>query len=45
MKKEYDPPMLEELGSVAELTLGQSRGMRLDADFPAGTPFGELTFS
>jgi hypothetical protein len=45
MRKEYDPPVLEELGPLSELTLGQSSGMRLDADFPAGTPFGELTFS
>lgn len=45
MKKEYDPPVLEELGSVPELTLGQSTGLRLDADFAAGTLFGELTFS
>jgi hypothetical protein len=45
MKKEYDPPALEELGALSELTLGQSSGMRLDADFPAGTVFGELTFS
>jgi hypothetical protein len=45
MKKEYDPPMLEALGSVTELTLGQSSGSRLDADFPAGTLFGDVTFS
>jgi len=45
MKKEYYAPELEELGTAAELTLGQSSGLRLDADFPAGTPFGELTFS
>jgi hypothetical protein len=45
MRKEYDPPVLEELGSLTELTLGQSSGMRLDADFPAGTLFGDVTFS
>ncbi|HEX6351507.1 lasso RiPP family leader peptide-containing protein [Actinophytocola sp.] len=45
MKKEYVPPTLDELGTVPELTLGQSSGRRLDADFPAGSLFGELTFS
>lgn len=43
--KSYTPPTFEELGSVRELTLGQSRGRRLDDDFPAGTLFGDLTFS
>ncbi len=41
----YSPPTFEEIGSVRELTLGQSSGSRLDAGFPAGTPFGDLTFS
>lgn len=45
MKKEYVAPSLEELGSVAELTLGGSAGSRLDADFSAGTLYGDLTFS
>jgi hypothetical protein len=45
MKKEYVPPTVEELGTVHELTLGQSGGERLDADFAAGTLFGDLTFS
>jgi hypothetical protein len=45
MKKEYVAPAVEELGSVNELTLGQSTGGSLDADFSAGTPFGDLTFS
>jgi len=45
MKKEYVPPAVEDLGSLSELTLGQSQGRRLDADFAAGTLFGELTFS
>jgi len=45
MKKEYVPPAVEDLGSLHELTLGQSQGSRLDADFAAGTTFGDLTFS
>ncbi|MGH3432933.1 MAG: lasso RiPP family leader peptide-containing protein [Thermocrispum sp.] len=45
MKQEYVVPSFEELGTVEELTLGSARGVRLDADFPAGTPFGDLSFS
>ncbi|HEX6353456.1 lasso RiPP family leader peptide-containing protein [Actinophytocola sp.] len=45
MKNEYVPPTIEEIGSLPELTLGGSAGSRLDADFAAGTLFGELTFS
>ena len=44
-RKTYETPNLVELGSVEELTLGQSRGNQLDATFPSGTPFGQLTFS
>lgn len=45
MKKEYVPPAVEDIGSLHELTLGQATGTHLDADFSAGTPFGDLTFS
>lgn len=45
MKQEYVAPDLQDLGSVAELTLGSSSGLALDADFSAGTLFGSLTFS
>ena len=45
MKKEYVAPTLEDLGSVAELTLGNSQGGNLDANFAVGTPKGDLTFS
>ncbi|MGH3520980.1 MAG: lasso RiPP family leader peptide-containing protein [Haloechinothrix sp.] len=45
MKKEYVTPAVEDLGSLHELTQGQSTGDSLDADFSAGTPFGDLTFS
>jgi hypothetical protein len=45
MKEEYVAPVVEELGSLRELTLGQSYGTLTDADFPRGTPFGDVTFS
>ncbi|MGH3834139.1 MAG: lasso RiPP family leader peptide-containing protein [Pseudonocardiaceae bacterium] len=45
MKKEYVAPAVEDLGSLHELTLGQSSGSHLDADYTAGTAFGDLTFS
>lgn len=45
MKKEYEAPSLDDLGSIAELTLGGANGGALDADFSAGTAFGDLTFS
>lgn len=41
----YEKPAIEELGSVTEITLGATTGAALDADFPRGTPFGNLTFS
>ncbi len=45
MKKEYIAPAVEDLGSLHELTLGQSSGLRLDADFGVATLSGDLTFS
>lgn len=45
MKMEYVAPTVEDLGSVQELTLGGADGSNLDADFSAGTPYGDLTFS
>lgn len=45
MRKDYVAPELEELGTVAELTLGAAEGSKLDADFSAGTLFGDITFS
>lgn len=45
METTYTTPKLTELGTVRELTLGGSAGNVLDADFPEGTPFNELTFS
>lgn len=45
MKQEYLAPAIEDLGPLQELTLGSSDGRRLDADFSAGTPRGDITFS
>ncbi len=45
MKKEYVAPAVQDIGSLHELTLGQSEGWRLDSDYSAGTEFGDLTFS
>jgi hypothetical protein len=44
-RKTYETPTLVELGTVEELTLGQSHGHRIDRDFPANTDFDDLTFS
>jgi hypothetical protein len=41
----YTAPRLVRHGSVEAVTKGASTGTKLDATFPAGTPFGDLTFS
>lgn len=43
--KTYETPALSVVGTFEALTQGQSKGSQLDATFPAGTPFGSLTFS
>lgn len=45
MNASYMAPTITDLGSVAELTLGNKPGQATDAAFPEGTPRGELTFS
>lgn len=45
MKRTYEAPEVEVVGTVRELTLASRRGQKLDEDFPSGTPFGDLTFS
>ena len=42
-KKPYSPPQLTVHGDVEELTLGSLCGNVLDAAFPAGTNFANLT--
>lgn len=39
----YSTPMLEELGNFETLTQASGCPDALDATFPAGTPFGDLT--
>jgi hypothetical protein len=45
MQESYSKPTLEDLGDLVALTGQQHNGDRTDADFPAGTPRGSLTFS
>jgi hypothetical protein len=42
---EYEAPRIEDHGDLAELTAGKKTGKALDADFPTGTLFDELTFT
>lgn len=44
-KATYVKPVLNRVGSFEEITLGNSTGSALDASFPVGTPFSDLTFS
>jgi hypothetical protein len=44
-KLAYIKPQLTEVGSFEEMTLGGATGASLDAAFPSGTPFADLTFS
>lgn len=42
---DYEAPEVRVVGSVADITQGESTGANLDQDFPTGTPFSDLTFS
>jgi hypothetical protein len=42
---EYEAPTIQDHGDLTELTAGKSKGTALDAAFPAGTPFADLTFT
>lgn len=44
-KKSYEAPRLKTVGSFEAVTQGASSGKKLDAGFPADTPFDALTFS
>ncbi len=44
-KVSYETPSIADYGDLVELTAGQADGDFLDADFPSGTPRGDLTFS
>ena len=41
----YAAPTISDYGDLVELTAGSSTGSALDASFPVGTPFKNLTFS
>lgn len=41
----YEAPTIADYGDLVELTAQQTGGDFTDADFPAGTPRGDLTFS
>lgn len=43
--KTYTKPTVRVAGSVAAITRGGTTGSSLDATFPTGTPFTDLTFS
>ncbi len=46
MKKEaYTAPILRAHGHVESMTKGGSNGTVLDAFFPVGTPFADITLS
>jgi hypothetical protein len=42
---EYERPRVVDFGDLVQLTQGSSTGCYTDADFPARTPTGQLTFS
>jgi hypothetical protein len=42
---EYQTPRVVDYGQLTDVTAAMMDGERLDRDFPAGTPKGELTFS
>ena len=42
---DYTEPKIVDHGDLVELTAAQADGENTDADFPTGTPRGELTFS
>ena len=42
---EYETPKIEDYGDLKDLTAGARTGNFLDATFPVGTPFSQVTFS
>ena len=45
MTTNYEAPRIDDLGSVANVTRGESTGIYTDRDFPRGTDPADLTFS
>jgi hypothetical protein len=44
-KQAYEAPALSVVGTFESITQSTGVGSKLDAAFPSGTPFNELTFS
>ena len=44
-KVEYEKPKVRDYGDLTELTEALTTGQHIDAAFPSGTPFSQLTFS
>ncbi len=42
---DYVTPKIEDHGDLAELTAGKHSGSALDASFPAGTLFEDITLT
>lgn len=42
---EYETPRIEDHGDLTELTAGKNHGTVLDATFPVGFPYGEVTLT
>jgi hypothetical protein len=42
---QYIAPQIEDHGDLAELTAGKHGGSALDATFPVGTPYGDITLT
>jgi hypothetical protein len=42
---EYEAPRIEDHGDLTELTAGKKVGTNLDATFPEGTPFEDITLT
>jgi hypothetical protein len=42
---QYVAPKIEDHGDLTELTAGKNAGSALDATFPVGTPFSDITLT
>ena len=42
---QYEAPSISDHGDLTELTAGKTTGSALDATFPAGTPFEDITLT
>lgn len=45
MQETYETPSVTEIGSVEAMTQASATGTKTDATIPAGTLFGDITFS